>query len=89
MHFKVFFFLPVTIFNQSSLVQIMRETLIYLSHLDHEDTEKQVKYLMPVVLFMFLGIIINQADIIGPQQTSPPAHKKNKENPSKYVIVVD
>ena len=23
-------------------LQIMRETLIYLSHLDHEDTEKQV-----------------------------------------------
>jgi len=24
------------------IVQIMRETLIYLSHLDHDDTEKQV-----------------------------------------------
>ena len=24
------------------IIQIMRETLIYLSHLDHEDTEQQV-----------------------------------------------
>lgn len=46
--------------NQSSLVQIMRETLIYLSHLDHEDTEKQVMYLMAGVLLMFLGIIISK-----------------------------
>lgn len=51
MHFKVSFFLPVSMVNQSSLVQIMRETLIYLSHLDHEDTEKQVKYLMAVGTF--------------------------------------
>lgn len=36
--------MSVSMVNQSSLVQIMRETLIYLSHLDHEDTEKQVKY---------------------------------------------
>jgi len=40
MHIKI----SVSMVNQSSLVQIMRETLIYLSHLDHEDTEKQVKY---------------------------------------------
>lgn len=40
MNFKM----SVSMVNQSSLVQIMRETLIYLSHLDHEDTEKQVKY---------------------------------------------
>lgn len=27
---------------QCLIIQIMRETLIYLAHLDHEDTEKQV-----------------------------------------------
>jgi hypothetical protein len=33
-------FLPHFLFEQ---MQIMRETLIYLSHLDHDDTEKQVQ----------------------------------------------
>lgn len=28
------------------MVQSMRETLIYLSHLDHDDTEKQVTILL-------------------------------------------
>lgn len=28
--------------SKTAVVQIMRETLIYLSHLDHEDTEQQV-----------------------------------------------
>jgi hypothetical protein len=34
---------PVSKVNQNAIMQIMRETLIYLSHLDHEDTEKQVR----------------------------------------------
>lgn len=34
-------------------MQIMRETLIYLSHLDHEDTEKQV-YIDNGSWFLFL-----------------------------------
>jgi hypothetical protein len=35
--------LPVSVVNLNAIMQIMRETLIYLSHLDHEDTEKQVR----------------------------------------------
>lgn len=30
-------------------LQIMRETLIYLSHLDHEDTEQQVLFCCAMV----------------------------------------
>ena len=31
------------------ILQIMRETLIYLSHLDHEDTEQQVMFCCAMV----------------------------------------
>lgn len=34
----------------------MRETLIYLSHLDHEDTEKQVK---GIFCFPFYEVKVN------------------------------
>lgn len=36
------YFIFISYVNFGSLLQIMRETLIYLSHLDHDDTEKQV-----------------------------------------------
>lgn len=36
------------------VLQIMRETLIYLSHLDHEDTEQQVMLCCAMVCDMFI-----------------------------------
>lgn len=38
--FEIFLWLHSLI--NSFNIQIMRETLIYLSHLDHDDTERQV-----------------------------------------------
>ncbi|KAF8412892.1 hypothetical protein HHK36_000864 [Tetracentron sinense] len=37
-----FIFGMIAMVDQSSMLQIMRETLIYLAHLDHEDTEQQM-----------------------------------------------
>jgi hypothetical protein len=43
--------LPVSMVNLNAIMQIMRETLIYLSHLDHEDTEKQVRAVTELIYY--------------------------------------